>query len=77
MKRFLRTLKARLSHPDGPVTTNRSSNAVAVEDVLMPDIYADQRARTSPEPQAPTPSSPDGDKTRGFNPYDTGVFQEK
>lgn len=56
---------------------DQSSNSVAVEDVLMPDIYAEEHVCNVPDPKAPVLSSSGIDQTRGFDPYDTGVFQEK
>ena len=49
------------------------------KDVSMPDIYAEKRAveETSVE-VAPSDVEPPGiDRSRGFNPYDTGVFLYK
>jgi hypothetical protein len=44
--------------------------------VVMPDIYADSKPATKPDPRVADQSSPDTDSSMGFNPYDTGVLQQ-
>ena len=77
MKRIIGALKAKLSRPKAPVADDQSSNTVSVEDVLMPDIYADEHVTTVQDLKTLGPSTPDTDKTAGFNPYDTAVLQKK
>ena len=45
--------------------------------VLMPDIYGDQHVATEPDLKILDQSSPDIEKSSGFNPYDTAVFCKK
>ena len=45
--------------------------------VLMPDIYADEHVDTEPDLEILDQSSPDVDKSSGFNPYDTAVLKKK
>ena len=47
------------------------------KNVLMPDIYADKYDPTVPLLKILDSSSPDDDKSIGFNPYDTAVLQNK
>ena len=47
------------------------------ENATMPDIYADELAETVPHLRHLEPSSPDADKTTGFNPYDTAKMHKK
>ena len=47
------------------------------ENATMPDIYADELAETVPHLRYLEPSSPDADKTTGFNPYDTANTHKK
>ena len=48
-----------------------------VNDAPMPDIYAEELAETVPHLRYLEPSSPDADKTTGFNPYDTANMHKK
>ncbi len=77
MKRIIGALKAKLSRPNATVVADQSSNTVSVEDVVMPDIYADEQVATVWGIKILDPSSPDIDKSTGFNPYDTAVLQKK
>ncbi len=43
----------------------------------MPDIYADEHDAPAPDRKFLDPSSPDADKTTGFNPYDTASLYKK
>jgi len=43
----------------------------------MPDIYADEHDAPEPARKFLDPSSPDADKTTGFNPYDTARMHKK
>ena len=45
-----------------------------VRDAPMPDIYTDKHV---PDRKFLDPSSPDADKTTGFNPYDTAKMHKK
>ncbi len=77
MKRIIGALKAKLSRPKATVVADQSSNTVSVEDVVMPDIYADEQVATVSDLKVLGPSSADTDKSVGFNPYDTAVLQQK
>ncbi len=46
-------------------------------DGMMPDIYADEHVSPPPDRKFLDPSSPDADKTTGFNPYDTARLHKK
>ncbi len=48
-----------------------------VNDAPMPDIYADDHGSPAPSRKFLDPSSPDADKTTGFNPYDTVKMHKK
>ncbi len=43
----------------------------------MPDIYAEEHDDPAPDRKFLDPSSPDADKTTGFNPYDTARMHKK
>ncbi len=43
----------------------------------MPDIYAEEHDAPAPDRKFLDPSSPDTDKTTGFNPYDTARMHKK
>lgn len=77
MKQLIEALTTKLSRAKAPVADNQSSNTVSVEDVLMPDIYANEDVDTVRGIKILDPSSPDIDKSTGFNPYDTAVLQKK
>ncbi len=46
------------------------------KNILMPDIYGNERIATVPDLKILDPSSPDTDESTGFNPYDTAVLQK-
>ena len=48
-----------------------------VRDAPIPDIYADDHGSPAPSRNFLDPSSPDADKTTGFNPYDTSEMHKK
>ncbi len=77
MKRIIGALKAKLSRPKARVAADQSSNPVSADDLVTPDIYADEHVATLPDLKPLVPSSPGIDKSAGFNPYDTAVFQKK
>ena len=53
------------------------SRPLSVDDLVMPDIYADEHVATAPHLKVIDLSSPDIDKSTGFNPYDTAVLRKK
>jgi hypothetical protein len=73
MKRIVKWVRSILSHPEATVEVGQRSEPVSVEDLVMPDIYAEPKTTD----EILDLSSPDSDKTRGFNPYDTGRLQKK
>ena len=77
MKQIIGALKAKLSRPKDPVVDEQSTNTVSVEDVVMPDIYADEFVATVQDLKVLDLSSPNNDDASGFNPYDTAVLQKK
>ena len=56
---------------------NETHYQPAEENAPMPDIYAEELAKTVPHLRHLEPSSPDADKTTGFNPYDTANMYKK
>jgi len=92
MNRIIKWLKTRLSRREvlvvtDPLNSSESVNADEldlpkdmqdmVRDAPMPDIYAEELAETVPHLRYLEPSSPDADKTTGFNPYDTANMHKK
>jgi hypothetical protein len=77
MKRFLRWLESISSRPKAPVEADQPGSPVSVEDIAMPDIYANEPVAKVPELKTLVSSSPDADETEAFNPYDTAVLQKK
>jgi hypothetical protein len=77
MKKIIGALKAKLSRPKESVVDDQSSDTVSAEDVVMPDIYADEYVATVQDLKVIDLSSPDIDESNGFNPYDTAVLQKK
>ena len=73
MKRIVKWVRSILSRPEATVEVDQPSEPVSVEDLVMPDIYAEPKTTD----EILDLSSPDSDKTRGFNPYDTGRLQKK
>ena len=65
------------SRPEAPIEDEQPSKPVSVEDLVMPDIYADELADTVPLLKVIDLPSPDIDKSTGFNPYDTAVLRKK
>ncbi len=47
------------------------------KNILMPDIYADERVGTVPDLKVIDQPSPDADTSTGFNPYDTAKMHKK
>jgi len=66
-------MEKKLSRPESPVVSEQSSKPLTVDDLVMPDIYA----KTKTTAKTLDLSSPDSDKKRGFNPYDTGVLRKE
>ncbi len=64
-----------------PTTVGRVSRRVEClnpeKDALMPDIYADEDAANDTAPEPVDESPLDFDKSKGFNPYDTGSYFKK
>jgi len=64
-----------------PTTVERVSRRVecldAENDDLMPDIYADEDAANDISLEPVDESPPVFDKSKGFNPYDTGSLFKK
>ena len=77
MKRIIEWVETMFSRPEAPDVAEQTSKPVSVEDLVMPDIYADEAADTVPILRVIDLSSPDIDKSAGFNPYDTAVLRKK
>ena len=73
MKQIVERVRALLSRPEESVAVDEPSKPVSIDDLVIPDIYAEVNTTA----KALDLSSPDSDKKRGFNPYDTGVLQKK
>ena len=79
MKRIIMWLEAKFSRPRIPIAADdpvRVGPHDPEKDVLMPNIYADQHVATEPDLKILDLSSPDIDKSTGFNPYDTAVLRK-
>ncbi len=77
MKRIFGALKTKLSSPTDVAEDDLPTTTMSAEDVVMPDIYADEHVATVSDLKIIGPSSPDADDAEGFNPYDTAVLQKK
>lgn len=77
MNRTIKALVRKLSRRKAPIAADQPYNAVSAEDVLMPDIYAVMNVATVTDLKILDQSSPDIDKSEGFNPYDTAVLRKK
>jgi hypothetical protein len=77
MKRIIEWMEKKLSHQEAPVVDEQPSKPLAVEDLVMPDIYADAHVGTVPDLKVIDLSSPDIDESSGFNPYDTAILRKK
>ncbi len=77
MKQIIRALASKLSRPKKPVVDDQSSNTVSVEEVSMPDIYADEHDVTVPHLKIPDQPSLEDGESAGFNPYDTAKMRKK
>jgi len=66
-----------LSRRRAPEAVDQPSKSIAVEDLVVPDIYAVEHVDTVPVIKVIDLSSPDIDKSTGFNPYDTAVLRKK
>ena len=73
MKRIVEWVNAFLSRREESVEVDKPSEPLSVEDLQMPDIYAEVPSTT----ELLDLSSPDSDKKRGFNPYDTARLNRK
>ncbi len=73
MKRIVKWVRTILSRPQVDVVDEQPSKPLSVEDLVAPDIYAE--SKTTAELLDLT--SPDSDKKRGFNPYDTARLHKK
>jgi hypothetical protein len=72
MKRIIEWMEKKLSQREAPAVSH-PSKPLSVDDLVMPDIYAEVKTTT----ESLDLSSPDSDMKRGFNPYDTGVLRKK
>ena len=73
MKQLVEWVRTILDRPQDPVVDEQSSEPVSVEDLVTPNIYAEVKTTT----KTLDLSSPDSNKTRGFNPYDTARLHKK
>ena len=89
MKRIIRQLKTYLSWPAETIEADQPAKPLIVksDDIaennepekhdLMPDIYAEERSATVPIHEVLNQPCSDEEDSAGFNPYDTGVLQNK
>jgi hypothetical protein len=75
MKRIVEWARTILSRPEVPAVS-QPSKPLTVEDLELPDIYADTSSATAAHLKIIDISSPDIDKSTGFNPYDTAVLRK-
>ena len=75
MKRLIVALRKMFSRPEVRVVDDQSANTVSVENLVMPDIYADEYTETVPDLKPDDLSPALFDTTAGFNPYDTAALQ--
>ena len=61
----------------GADAPDQITNPELREDVLLPEIYAEEDVDTVPNLGIPDQPSADAAESAGFNPYDTGVLQRK
>jgi hypothetical protein len=73
MKRIVEWARRILSRPQVPVEDDQPSKPLSEDDMVMPDIYAEVKTTA----EVLDLSSPDSDRKRGFNPYDTARLQKK
>jgi hypothetical protein len=73
MKRIVEWVRTVLSRTEAPVEVDQPSKPLLAEDLVMPEIYAEVKTTS----KIFDLSAPGADKTRGFNPYDTGRLQKK
>jgi len=76
MKRFIVALRKKLSRPKVSFVDDQSSDTVSVENLVMPDIYADENAETVPDLNPDDLSPAIFETSAGFNPYDTAALQK-
>ncbi len=77
MKRFIEALKAKLARPKDLIVDDQSSHTVSADDVLTPDIYADEHGDTVPNLEVVGPSVADADQTTDFDLDDTARMRKK
>ncbi len=77
MKRIIEWVLTMFPRRKVPEADDQPSKFVAVEDLVAPDIYAIAHEDTVPVLKVIDLSSPDIDKSTGFNPYDTAVLRKK
>ena len=77
MKRIIEWVETMLSRRSTHDVVDQSSKPLTVEDLVTPDIYAVEHVATVTDLKVIDLSSPDIDKSTGFNPYDTAVLQKK
>ncbi len=77
MKRMIEWVVAMLPRRRSPEAVDQPSKSIAVEDLVVPDIYVVEHVDTVPVLKVIDLSSPDIDKSTGFNPYDTAVLRKK
>jgi len=73
MKRIIKWVETMLPRRRIPDVVDQPSKPITVEDLVMPDIYAEVKSIA----KILDLSSPDSDKKRGFNPYDTARLHKK
>jgi hypothetical protein len=77
MKRIVEWVRTILARPQALVVDDQPSKPLTVEDLVIPDIYADACSDTAPQLKILDPTSTDSDESTGFNPYDTAVLRRK
>lgn len=79
MSHLIKWLKKSLDRPEitGAPDQPAAPDTESGEDISMPDINSEVKSVTVPMLRIIDKPSPKDDESAGFNPYDTGVLQEK
>ena len=75
MKRLIGALKAKLSRLEQIAVPDQRGRTLSVDDVPLPDIYAEKKVDPAPEFGIVHP--PGTDDSDGFNPYDTAILHKR
>ena len=77
MKRIIKALAAIIRRPKAGAGADEPDGPISVENVSMPDIYADRHDAIAPDSRVIDQPTLDVDMSAGFNPYDTAILRKK